>query len=299
MRSTTRAVLDHHLEHLRMSGDVLEIGGFTRNKSAIDAFPAPRYRYRDCDLMVGDIPETIVADITDCRDQIPDESFDVVLSCDVFEHINRPWLAAAEIARILRPGGIVLTRTVWSWRNHPCPIDYWRFSPECLEFLFAPLECLEKGYDLSERRKDYSGFWADGGDSVPVDTFGGFRENWAVYTLHRKGSGPAVTPFRDTKHPLAQHLRRDTQGTVTNPALLGAPSLDPLDLGARMDQLAKQLDLLHNQISRMNGNVGHRTATTQRARAALAEGRTAIASRAPRAARAYRGVRRELRNLAR
>ena len=39
-----------------------------------------------------------------------------------------PWLAAAEIARILKPGGLAITHTLFSWRNHPCPIDYWRFS---------------------------------------------------------------------------------------------------------------------------------------------------------------------------
>jgi SAM-dependent methyltransferase len=35
-----------------------------------------------------------------------DEQFDVVISQDVFEHVNRPDLAAAEIGRTLRPGGV-------------------------------------------------------------------------------------------------------------------------------------------------------------------------------------------------
>lgn len=223
MRATTRATLEHYLDGLDLKGDVLEIGGFTLAKCAIDVFPEPRFRYTDCDLVAKDIPRTVIADITDCKDVIPDESYDVIISCDVFEHIDRPWLAAAEIARILRPGGIVLTRTVWSWRNHPCPIDYWRFSPECLEFLFEPLECLEKGYDLSERRKDYAGFWTDGGDSVPRDKLGGFIENWAVYSVHRKGGGDPIGQFKTSGHRAAVHLRQDTQGTVTNPDLLPKP----------------------------------------------------------------------------
>jgi len=70
---------------------------------------------------------------------------------------QRPWLAAAEIARILKPGGLAITHTLFSWRNHPCPIDYWRFSKECLEFLFADPECLETGYELRERRLDQPG----------------------------------------------------------------------------------------------------------------------------------------------
>jgi len=227
MRKTTQATVEYYLEQLDLKGDVLEIGGYTAHKCAAPVFPEPRFRYRDMDIDVMDIPDTIVGDITDCTDIVADESFDIVISCDVFEHIDRPWLAAAEIARILRPGGIVITRTVWSWRNHPCPIDYWRFSPECLDFLFQPLECLEKGYDLVERRQDYPGFWASGGDSVPVDSLGGFRENWAVYSVHRKGPGPAITPFKYTSHPAAVHLRQDTQGTVTNPSMLEPVNVAP------------------------------------------------------------------------
>ncbi len=36
---------------------------------------------------------------------IQDATFDVVLSMQVLEHLHSPWLAAAHIARVLRPGG--------------------------------------------------------------------------------------------------------------------------------------------------------------------------------------------------
>jgi SAM-dependent methyltransferase len=151
---------------------------------------------------------------------IRDARFDVVFSSDVFEHIDRPWLAAQEITRILKPDGIAIIHTLWSWRNHPCPIDYWRFSPECLSFLFADLTVLERGYDLSQRRMDHSGSWKSGNDSVPIDELGGWREHWSVYLVARKG-GPVDLPrFRDTRHRMARPLRAASQGTVTNPRLL-------------------------------------------------------------------------------
>ena len=150
----------HYIDTLDLHGDVLEIGGHRLSNCAIGLFEEPRFRYHDLNLVASDIPNTIIADITGCADVIPDASFDVVFSSDVFEHIDRPWLAAQEIARILRPGGIAITHTLFSWRNHPCPIDYWRYSAECLEFLFADLTCLEKGYDLSQRRVDQPGFLA-------------------------------------------------------------------------------------------------------------------------------------------
>lgn len=224
MHETTQALINHYVEHADLTGDVLEIGGHRLANCAIGLFPEPRFNYHDLNIAASDIPNTIIADITGCRDTIADESFDVVLSADVFEHIDRPWLAAAEIARILRPGGIAITYTLFAWRNHPCPIDYWRFSAECLEFLFGDLETLEKGYDLSHRRVDQPGFWGSGNDSVPMDELGGWREHWGVYLVARKGSGPELPSFKHSDHPLAGYLRMDTQGTVTNPKMLGIPS---------------------------------------------------------------------------
>ena len=71
-------------------------------RSAIEEFPEPRFAYHNLALEASDIPNTITADLSDCRDTIPDESFDLVLSSGVLPHIDRPWLAASEIGRILK-----------------------------------------------------------------------------------------------------------------------------------------------------------------------------------------------------
>lgn len=261
MRPTTQALLAHYVDALGLSGDVLEIGGHRLSACAIKQFPEPRFRYADLNLAASDIPHTIVADITDCRNEVADASFDLVVSSDVFEHIDRPWLAAAEIGRILRPGGVVVTHTLWSWRNHPCPIDYWRYSAECLEFLFADLEVLESGYDLSQRRVDQPGFWPSGRDSVPVDALGGWREHWTVYCVARRGEGPAVPPFKTSDHPQAHWLRQSTQGVVTNPRLVNpestAPGLRPAEsalaaeLTDRLDGLTARTEALAVETARL------------------------------------------------
>ena len=151
--------------------------------------------------------------------------------------------------------------------NHPCPIDYWRYSAECLEFLFSDLELLEKGYDLSDRRLDQPGFWPSGQDSVPVDQFGGWREQWAVYHVGRKGPGPAVSPFKSSDHPLAYFLRMDTQGVVTSPRLLKqeaptialqaqrqlAESAERVEAG--QVELATTLDSLTQQVQQLSARV--------------------------------------------
>jgi SAM-dependent methyltransferase len=267
MRTTTRALIQHYVDELDLGGDVLEIGGHRLANCAAVEFPSPRFNYHDLNIEPSDIPNTIIADITDCRATVADGTFDVVFSSDVFEHLDRPWLAAPEIARILKPGGIAITYTLFSWRNHPCPIDYWRYSAECLEFLFSDLELLEKGYDLSDRRLDQPGFWPSGADSVPVDQLGGWREHWAVYHVGRKGPGPAVTPFKSSDHPLAHFLRMDTQGVVTSPRLrkqeapaIALPAQQQLaESASRVEAgqagLATQLDSLTRQVQELTARL--------------------------------------------
>jgi len=249
LRDTTRALLRYYIDELDLKGDVLEIGGHKLANCALPLFEEPRFRYHDLNIAESDIPNTIIGDITSCADVCADESFDVIYSSDVFEHIDRPWLAAEEIERILKPGGVAVVWTLWSWRNHPCPIDYWRFSAECLEFLFDGLTCLEKGYDLSNRRRDEAGRWASGDDSVPVDALGGWREHWAVYCVVGKDVEPPSTPFKTTEHPQARYLRMDTQGTVTSPAMLGAKP-KRLVVEKRLDAIEKKLDRLLKQTRR-------------------------------------------------
>lgn len=160
-------------------GDVLEIGAESRSRSPL--FDKTRFTYTNTDLAPGH--GVLVADITNCP-QIDDESYDVIVSFDVFEHIDRPWLAGSEITRLLRPGGVVFTTTVFSWRYHPDPIDYWRFTPAGLTLLFADLECLYAGWDGAERRRNVR---AKGRRTeLAADALGGWRESWRVTHIGRK-----------------------------------------------------------------------------------------------------------------
>lgn len=61
--------------------------------------------------------------------EFPDERFDVVISCDVLEHIDEDRKAMEEMARVLRPGGIcVLTVPAhrWLWSGHDEALDHRR-----------------------------------------------------------------------------------------------------------------------------------------------------------------------------
>lgn len=65
-----------------------------------------------------------------------DQEFDVEIACAVFEHIKHPWIAAQEMIRILRPGGLIFVQTHQTFPIHGYPSDYWRFTDDCLRMLF-------------------------------------------------------------------------------------------------------------------------------------------------------------------
>jgi SAM-dependent methyltransferase len=88
-------------------------------------------------------PETDVQNLA----ALPNGSFDLVYSHQVLEHVRKPWVAAAEILRVLRPGGLGIHTTCAFNPRHGLPAfgDYYRFLPEGLVELFDGATVLEKG----------------------------------------------------------------------------------------------------------------------------------------------------------
>lgn len=64
-----------------------------------------------------------------------DDSYDVVVSGQVIEHVREPWRWMQELARVCRPGGRVVTVNPVSWPYHEAPVDCWRIYPEGMRAL--------------------------------------------------------------------------------------------------------------------------------------------------------------------
>lgn len=58
----------------------------------------------------------------------PDSSFDSALCNQVLEHVFNPDKFLAEIARILKPGGVLLLTVPFVWDEHEQPYDFARYS---------------------------------------------------------------------------------------------------------------------------------------------------------------------------
>ena len=169
------------LKKYKVSGKMLEVGA-RGEEGFIESQNFWEMEYYNLNLEnPHNCPRTILADITNCP-EIPDNTYDYIYSMDTFEHIKEPWKASKEIIRILKPGGIVFVVTLFSWRYHPQPVDFWRFTPHCLAFLFEPLELIEANWDIRNRRVPYQGHEIDK-DVCPEDQFGPWLENWRVFYI--------------------------------------------------------------------------------------------------------------------
>ncbi len=87
------------------------------------------------DRAKSEITETSYPEIDMQKLPFADGAFDYVVSDQVIEHLEDPVRAVQESHRVLKNGGIAIHTTCFINYHHPSPKDYWRFSPDALQFL--------------------------------------------------------------------------------------------------------------------------------------------------------------------
>lgn len=127
---------------------VLEIGSreVTGQSNARKEFS--KAKYVGFDYYPGDNVD-VVGDVHKLSSYFKDdEKFDIVYSSACFEHFAMPWVAAVEIAKVLKVGGIVFVETHFSHSSHERPWHFFQFSDMALRVLFSEslgFECVEAG----------------------------------------------------------------------------------------------------------------------------------------------------------
>ena len=84
-----------------------------------------------------DLDVDTVADVHQLSEVFGAESFDIIISCSTFEHFKYPHVAAHQVMKTLKVGGILYLQTHHSYPLHAAPYDYFRFSTEALATLFG------------------------------------------------------------------------------------------------------------------------------------------------------------------
>ena len=117
------AGIEELAKELPLTGRVLDYG-------CADApyrrFFAPEAEYVTADLPGN--PDALLEIQPDGTLPCADDSFDVVLSTQVLEHVRDPEVYLSECFRVLRPGGRMLLSTHGMMVYHPDPVDYWRWT---------------------------------------------------------------------------------------------------------------------------------------------------------------------------
>ena len=115
---------------------VLEMGaGMLENSTC------KRELFSNCETYIGfDIHAgrniDVVGDAHCLSRYFASDSFDVVFSISVFEHLIMPWKVALEINKVLKTGGIVAITSHPAWPPHELPWDFWRFQSNSFISLF-------------------------------------------------------------------------------------------------------------------------------------------------------------------
>lgn len=79
----------------------------------------------------------LVVDVHRLADVCGDERFDIVFTDAGLEHFKYPFLAAHQMLRALKVGGLLYVRTHQSYPLHAVPYDFFRFSEDALRTLFS------------------------------------------------------------------------------------------------------------------------------------------------------------------
>ena len=118
---------------LRSGGTVLDVGcGFkTKFKRGVVGLDIFEYPYVDLVAFAENLP-------------VANDSFDLVVSLSVFEHLRNPQAAGAEIERVLKPGGQLYSIVPFVFPLHGHPSHYYNMTLEGVKNLFSDQMALER-----------------------------------------------------------------------------------------------------------------------------------------------------------
>ncbi len=135
---TTREVITHLAPHI--SGNTLDFGaGSAKYRTII----SPRSSsYTTFDMMPGAHID-VVGDAL--NPPFANGTFDTVISTQVLEHVEKPWVVVHEIGRILKPGGVCVMTAPFLVPYHADPHDYFRYTRQGMESLF-----INEGFSIVE-----------------------------------------------------------------------------------------------------------------------------------------------------
>lgn len=104
---------------------VLDVGAMDVNGTYRALFNSKIFKYMGTDLAAG--PNVDLVMKSEFEIPLPDDSVDVVISGQCFEHCRNPFRLAVEMFRVCKPGGLCLVVAPREWKEHRHPWDCFRY----------------------------------------------------------------------------------------------------------------------------------------------------------------------------
>jgi len=148
---------------------LVDIGGANVNGSYRDIVDGHNFQYLAVDIADGEGIDIHMAD--PYKIPLADDSVDVVISGQAFEHVEFFWLLFEEMARVIKPSGIIFLIAPSAGAIHRHPVDCYRFYPDSYRALakFVGLYLVEVFHDQRGPWKDLVGvFSKDQRKAIPI-----------------------------------------------------------------------------------------------------------------------------------
>lgn len=123
-----------------ISGKTLDLGaGYAKYRNII--------KEKTQDYLTFDLVQEPNIDVVGDALNLPFESgtFDTIISTQVLEHIEKPWVMVKEIGRVLKSGGVCILTAPFMEPFHPDPGDFFRYTVEGMKSLFK-----NEGFEVVE-----------------------------------------------------------------------------------------------------------------------------------------------------
>jgi hypothetical protein len=107
---------------------IVEIGSQNVNGGLRDIFTTPYTNFVGLDFVNGPGVDHVLEDPY----KIPysDNSVEILLCSSVLEHCEMFWVLFLEMARVVKPGGLIYINAPSNGVVHRFPVDCWRFYPD-------------------------------------------------------------------------------------------------------------------------------------------------------------------------
>ncbi len=143
---------NHNLKILDV-GSLDQIGDYNYR----NIFSEPNWSYTGLDIKAGNNVDIVITDIYNWF-EIEDNSFDVIVSGQFFEHLEFFWLTMSQIERVLKPGGRVCIIAPSAGHKHNGDmLNCYRFHEDGLKAManYVDLEIIHVSVDNRPEAKPW------------------------------------------------------------------------------------------------------------------------------------------------